>query len=108
VTVEGKKYDEGKTRFDLLPRAVLEGVARVMTFGAKRYGDYNWQHVELPRYLSAMERHLMKALSGEHIDADSGEHHAYHFCCNAVFITWLLLHKPSQVQAYVDAQDGKS
>lgn len=102
----GKKYDGNKTRYDLLPREVLAGVARVMTYGADKYDAYNWQNVELPRYLSALDRHFDALMRGETHDEDTGEHHGLHFACNALFIAWLVMRKPEQLTAYRAAQAG--
>lgn len=105
---EGVKHDADKVRFDLLPRAVLRGIAAVMTFGARKYSAYNWQLVELERYLSAADRHLNAALSGEALDPESGEHHAWHYACNAMFIAWLLAYRPEQAREYYRVQTGLS
>ena len=104
----GMKFDGAKVRSDLLPRAVLRGIAEVMTFGAGKYAPYNWQNVELHRYLSSAERHLDAVLlDGEELDKDSGLLHAWHYLTNACFIAWLLVNRPEQVRAYRAAQNGE-
>lgn len=105
----GKKDDAGKTRFDLLPRAVLRGVAQVLTFGAVKYAVDSWQHVPdgFRRYLSGLDRHFDAMMQGEEFDADSKLHHAYHYACNALFIAWFMVHRPEQVRAYAAAQRGE-
>ena len=40
---EGKKFDEGKVRVDLIPTESLFAVAEVLTFGASKYGEHNWR-----------------------------------------------------------------
>ena len=37
----GRKDDDGKPRWDLLPFAEAEEVVKVLTYGARRYGDHN-------------------------------------------------------------------
>lgn len=91
----GAKHDGGKPRFDLLrfgcPNS-LEGVAKVLTFGAKKYADHSWQTVEhgVTRYWSAMERHMNAIAKGEERDEESGELHVDHIACNALFLGELL------------------
>lgn len=84
----GAKLDYGKTKWYLMPWAVIEGVAKVMTFGASKYSENGWQEVPMAkeRYFAAMMRHYMLMTNGEYIDPDSGLPHWAHFCCNAVFL----------------------
>lgn len=85
----GNKDDVGKPRFDLIdPEFHLE-VAEVLTEGAKKYGDYNWTKVERDRYIAAAHRHLNALHRGETHDEESGNSHASHLACNAMFIFWL-------------------
>ena len=85
--IEGKKYDEGKNRMGLMcenfSRALWE-VGNVSTFGAKRYGANNWQHLENPkeRYMDALCRHLFQHLQGEKINKESGLFHLSHCAWN--------------------------
>jgi hypothetical protein len=57
---EGKKYDSGKAKMHLLPPKALLEVAKVLTFGADKYGEENWRDVAdaQNRYASASLRHL--------------------------------------------------
>ena len=84
------KYDTGKTMWHLLPLDVIEGIAKVMTFGADKYSEDGWKNTDLgiSRCYSAMMRHYMAMQSGEHIDPESGLPHAYHFATNAMFIAY--------------------
>lgn len=71
----GKKDDEGKLRYDLIPPIPLQELARVYTIGAKKYGDYNWQNgIAYSRIIAALLRHLYKWILGEEYDPD-GQHH---------------------------------
>lgn len=85
---EGLKFDGGKTNWSLIPLGCTEGVAKILTFGAKKYAANSWQNVEEERYYSAMMRHYSAMMGGEEFDEESGLPHAYHFLCNAYFITW--------------------
>lgn len=86
----GKKYDEGKVRMDLVPLECVESIAKVLTYGAKKYADNSWQ--ELPkfwsRYKAALLRHLTAIDKGELLDQESGLPHIDHVLCNAMFLSW--------------------
>jgi len=84
------KYDSGKTMWHLLPHDVIEGIAKVMTFGAEKYSEDGWknQDLEIKRIYSAMMRHYTAMLNGEDLDPESGLPHAYHFATNATFIAY--------------------
>ena len=68
-----KKFDGGKTRYDLVPPKVIQGIAEVLTFGANKYGANNWKSVDDPeRYVGALYRHLEAYRKGEIIDPERG------------------------------------
>jgi hypothetical protein len=85
---EGIKYDAGKPEFSLLPPYALEEVAKVLTFGAKKYKPDNWRYVPggEKRYHDALYRHLVEYTKGNKIDDETGLHHLAHAVCCAMFI----------------------
>ena len=87
----GVKYDEGKTRFDLLPFQSVEDVAKVLTHGAKKYAPENWRHVPdgENRYLAAAFRHIWAWKKGEKNDPETGISHLAHAACSLLFIAEL-------------------
>lgn len=73
---EGKKFDGGKCRLDLLPFDALWEVGNVYTMGASKYGDYNWRGgLKFSRVFSALLRHAFKWFCGERYDKEDGQHH---------------------------------
>ena len=79
---EGKKFDGGKTRMDLLPVKPLRAVGDVLTFGADKYGDRNWElGIEYGRLYAAALRHLTRWWDGEDLDDESGMNHMAHATC---------------------------
>ena len=86
---EGTKFDSGKPDWSLLPLDAVEGVVKVMTFGAKKYAPNNWKLIKDPeRYRAALLRHMTAQQRGERIDSDSGLPHSAHIACNAIFLAW--------------------
>lgn len=95
----GAKLDAGKTRWSLLPLGVIEGVAKVMTFGANKYSEGGWKEVPeaRERYFSALMRHWVAMTENdEYYDLESGLPHWAHFCCNAVFLGHFLMKNKSK------------
>lgn len=90
----GIKYDQGKPRMDLLDAAALEGLAKVLTFGANKYtqngvsGANNWRAgIQYSRLISSLLRHLSAIQRGELIDPESGLPHIDHLGCNWMFLS---------------------
>lgn len=73
---EGRKNDQDKLRFDLIPVRSLEKVAEVYTIGAKKYDDNNWRKgLKWGRVFAAMMRHAWAWMRGEKNDPKDGQHH---------------------------------
>lgn len=97
----GLKFDSGKPRWSLMMQGcalALLGVARVLTFGAKKYAAHSWRSVENgeERYRDALYRHLHEIERGEAIDPESGESHWSHVITNAMFLEELRLTRSSK------------
>jgi hypothetical protein len=86
------KHDNGKLRFDLLDDAFEAEVAAVLTHGATKYADNNWQRANpseaKARYYAAIRRHLSAWRRGEEIDPDSGQPHLACVACSVMFLRW--------------------
>ena len=64
----GMKFSQGKPRWSLLPPDEIEEVVKVLTEGAKKYKDNNWQKVDPKEYLDALGRHINAYRKGEKYD----------------------------------------
>ena len=42
----GRKFDNGKPQYSLLPPLALIEAVKVLTFGAKKYSPDNWKYVD--------------------------------------------------------------
>ena len=85
---EGVKHDEGKLRFDLLSPAANAGLAAVLTYGAQKYEDRNWEKgLNYSRVYAALQRHLNAWWAGEEVDEESGLSHLDHAACCIHFLS---------------------
>jgi hypothetical protein len=85
---EGLRFNQGKTRYDLVPAFAQEQYAKVLTKGAEKYGDSNWKlGMRWSKVLASLERHLAAIKLGEDTDSETGLLHAAHIMCNAAFLT---------------------
>lgn len=83
----GVKHDESKRRMDLVPTSLMSGVARILEFGARKYGDNNWRKgLKWSRVYAALQRHLADFWEGNDLDSESGLPHLYHAACNIAFL----------------------
>ena len=74
--MEGRKEDNGKLRYDLIPSYALERLAEVYTIGAGKYADNNWRGgLKWGRLFSALMRHAWAWWRGEQLDRVDGQHH---------------------------------
>ena len=95
---KGKKLDSEKIRYELLPPEALEGTAKILTFGAKKYGDRNWEDgIEFSRVYGALQRHLIAWWGGEDTDTESGESHLHHAGCNIAFLQSFVVRKQKEL-----------
>jgi hypothetical protein len=83
---EGKKYDQGKPDYSLVPYASLDEVVKVLTHGANKYGRFNWELVEAHRYEAATMRHFSAYMQGEKLDPESDIHHLAHAITSLLFM----------------------
>lgn len=87
---EGRKDDQGKPRMDLVPPEVVEEIARVLTFGAEKYGERNYERgMAWGRPYAALMRHVLAWWGGEERDPETGFSHLSHAaCCLAMLIVY--------------------
>ena len=85
---ENLKYDDGKLLMSLVDQKFIDGVAEILTFGAKKYKPSSWQFIsDAPRrYEDALLRHISAWRRGELIDEESGFSHLKHIACNVMFL----------------------
>ena len=84
----GRKFDEGKLQYGLVPPLALRETVKVLTFGAEKYEPDNWRRVpDGPRrYFDAAQRHLWEYKQGEKFDSETGVSHLAHALCCIMFM----------------------
>jgi len=88
----GRKFDDGKLRYDLIPPDCYRELVKIITYGANKYAPNNWQKVERDRYIAALYRHVESWRMGETSDEESSHHHLAHAMCNVMFLLWKDMH----------------
>lgn len=91
---EGKKFDDGKVRMELIPPSTYESIGAVLTFGAKKYADRNWEKgIKWSRCYGAAMRHLAAWWGGENLDPETKFSHLWHAqCCLSFLVEYLRTH----------------
>lgn len=90
VTAEAVKHDGGKPDWSLVPFEALEGMVKVLEFGAQKYAGWNWTTnggFPYTRLLRSCLRHVFAYMRGEDNDPESGLSHIHHAMCNLLFIS---------------------
>lgn len=84
---EDRKLDNDKIRYDLVPVYPLQEIAKVFTFGAKKYEDRGWEKgIKWGRVYGALLRHIFSWFTGEDKDPETGLSHLAHAGCNIMFL----------------------
>jgi hypothetical protein len=93
LALESDDYERGAAmvcyRMDLPVSGALLEIAKVMEYGANKYGNENWKGVEPYRYIDAAWRHIAAHYSGETYDRESGFDHLAHIGANFVILAGL-------------------
>ncbi len=87
---DGVKFDQDKPRMDLIPPETVEALAAVLTYGAKKYEDRNWEKgMSWGRVYGALMRHLWAWWARRDKDPETGMSHLWHaLCCVAFLVTY--------------------
>lgn len=84
----GARFNDGKVEYHQFPIESIEGVLRVLMYGAKKYAPGNYlkgQKWSTP--FNSMMRHMAAWQRGEELDRESGLPHLDHAMCNLMFLS---------------------
>jgi hypothetical protein len=94
TTISGIKHDQGKVRMELLPPDALFEVAKVLTVGACKYEDRNWElGMAHGRLLGAALRHINAYEQREELDPELMLDHVALAACDLLMLLALRLRK---------------
>ena len=100
------KHDQEKNQLELLSAQWINGVGKVLTFGAKKYSAHNWRKgLQRSRLLGAALRHIFAYLGGDDNDQETGFLHLYHASCCLMFASELHFTKPETDDRYKNDQE---
>jgi hypothetical protein len=83
----GRKDDQGKDPWHLLPWDAVRCIVKVLAFGAKKYAPRNWEKgMAWSRPHDALIRHISAWWEGEKADPETGFSHLWHAGCCIFFL----------------------
>lgn len=95
VENQGLRFNGGKPKWSLVPQSALIPMVQVLEFGAEKYAPFNWMKgLSVSEICESLKRHLDKFMEGELLDSESGLSHIGHIQCNALFLSWMMEHRP--------------
>lgn len=84
---QGLRFNQGKTRHDLVPQFAQQQFAKVLTKGSEKYAERNWElGMEWSKVVASLKRHIEAFEMGEDFDKETGLLHMAHVMCNAAFL----------------------
>lgn len=84
---EGVKFDKDKNRLELIPPEAIWGLGEILTFGAKKYDDRNWEKgMKWSRIFGAAMRHMWQWWWTKKPDPETGYSHLKHALCCVAFL----------------------
>ena len=106
---EGRKFDSSKPKMYLLPPKALVEVSKVLTFGAEKYDEENWRHLDnlQNRYTGGALRHLFAHMDGELNDPETDYSHLAHAICCLLFKLEIELEKDSKEEGLRELIESK-
>ena len=91
----GVRENEGKPKWSLVDFDSLEDMVRVLEFGSKKYGKYNWKKgLKTTEVVESLLRHCISYLNGQDNDEESGLPHTGHIMANSMFLSHMMKFKP--------------
>ena len=81
------KDDGDKIRMELIPPELIFAVGDILTSGAKKYSDRNWEKgMHWSRAFGALMRHMWAWWNNDDRDPETGTSHLWHAACCIAFL----------------------
>lgn len=105
----GRKFDNTKPKMYLLPPKSMLEISKVLTFGAEKYDEDNWRHLDnlQNRYSGGALRHIFSHLDGELKDDETNYSHLAHAICCLLFKLEIELEKDSEEERLREPVSGE-
>jgi hypothetical protein len=91
-----RKDDAGKPDMSLVTYSMVEPAAKILKFGEKKYGRFNFRNPNPgfeQRLVAGILRHLLQHTDGQELDTESGEPHLAHALASLMLIFDRRAHK---------------
>lgn len=91
-----RKDDSAKPDMSLVTYSMIEPAAKILKFGEKKYGRYNYRNPNPgfeQRLIAATIRHLLQHTDGQELDSESNEPHLAHALASLMLIFDRRAHK---------------
>lgn len=96
------RENEGKPRWGLVPQSALLPMVRVLEYGAQKYEAWNFtKGLSITEICESLKRHLDAFMEGQDADEESGLSHIGHIQANALFLSWMLQHRPEMDDRFI-------
>ncbi len=95
---KGGSQSDIPVRFDLIDGKALFEMAKVLDYGAKKYGADNWRLIDVNDHLNHLLMHTYAYLAGDRTDE-----HLSHILCRATFALGVTLQEFSENQIMEDS-----
>lgn len=83
----GKRFNNGKLRYDLVEPRAFRDFVEVLTDGAEKYDPRNWENgLSWTSVIASLKRHIAAIELGEDIDIEHNRLHVAHAACNIHFL----------------------
>lgn len=82
----GGKREHFYPRYELIERELIDRIAKVMTQGAAKYGEYNWRKFN-EEQVKDIPRHAFKHMV-DYMHGDQSEDHLANAACNIMMAMW--------------------
>jgi len=101
---EGARFNKGKLRYDLVDPIAMREIVKVLTQGAEKYGDRNWEKgLGWMGVIASCKRHLAEFELGHDIDKESGLLHLAHAVANLMYLlTYSVTYPQGDDRVYKD------
>lgn len=89
----GLRFDNGKSRVDLIPAEFILALGQHFGAGAKKYAEHNWaKGMSWSRCYACAQRHMLAFWNGEDIDGETGSPHVIAAAWNMCALHWYANH----------------